>query len=89
MKPDEIKKLRENIGLSQTQLAQLLAVSPSTISYWETGERNPQPIYEASIMQLNDKFYNSNKQDEIKEIILKFIIFGGLAAFLLWLFNKD
>lgn len=38
---DIIKKLREELNIGQSELADMLDVSPSTISMWETGKRFP------------------------------------------------
>lgn len=38
---DELKKLREQDGLSQGELAAKLKVGRSTISMWESGKREP------------------------------------------------
>lgn len=37
----QIKKIRENLKLSQTVFAKLLNVSPSSIRQWEQGKRKP------------------------------------------------
>lgn len=37
MKPDELKKRRETIGLTQSQLAHQLGVDMMTVSRWERG----------------------------------------------------
>ena len=39
--PEMIKKLRKARGLSQKALSELIGVSPSIISGYETGERTP------------------------------------------------
>lgn len=39
--PDKLKLLREKYNLSQKEVADRLAVSPSIISGYETGERTP------------------------------------------------
>ena len=39
----ELQKLREKLGLSQVQLAQLLGVHPLTVSKWERGILAPTP----------------------------------------------
>ena len=36
-----IKSRRQNIGLTQKQLAELLGVTDVTISRWESGQREP------------------------------------------------
>ena len=38
---EKLKKLRENAGLSQKQLADRAGVSQKAISFWETGGREP------------------------------------------------
>lgn len=38
---DQIKKIREQMNLSQTVFAKILNVSPSSIRQWEQGKRTP------------------------------------------------
>ncbi len=38
---ERLKELREEKGLSQTQLAKLTKISQPTITRWENGERTP------------------------------------------------
>ena len=33
---------RENVGLSQHEVAQQLGINQATVSYWETGETTPR-----------------------------------------------
>ncbi len=40
IKPEDIKKFREEEGLTQEDLARLLNVSVTTVSRWETGDTN-------------------------------------------------
>ena len=40
-----IKELREELALSQEQFSKLLNCSQSTISKWESGEREPRLVY--------------------------------------------
>lgn len=39
--PLEMKWLRSHLGITSSQLGLLLKVSPTTVSYWENGKRNP------------------------------------------------
>ena len=39
--PSYIKSRRQNIGLTQKQLAELVGVTDVTISRWESGQREP------------------------------------------------
>nr|WP_233995346.1 helix-turn-helix transcriptional regulator [Levilactobacillus brevis] len=41
---NNLKNLRENQGLTQTALAQMLNVSQRTISKWELGNSTPSPL---------------------------------------------
>lgn len=41
MLKDNLKNLRKAVGLSQTQLADMLNVSNRTVSHWEHGNSEP------------------------------------------------
>lgn len=44
--PDDVRALRERMGLSQTAFAALLGVSSRTLQDWEQGRRKPTgPAY--------------------------------------------
>lgn len=49
---DEIKKLRENLCLSQTEFAQLLGVSFVSVNRWENGHFDPTLKVKRKILQL-------------------------------------
>lgn len=40
--PEEIKKIRNNLGLSQQEFSDLVFVSKKTLQNWEQGRRHPQ-----------------------------------------------
>lgn len=40
--PINVKKMRKEIGLTQTRLADLVGVNLSTIQHWEHGSRQPK-----------------------------------------------
>ena len=40
-KPEEILEMRKRLGLTQQELADKLEVSQQLVSYWETGQREP------------------------------------------------
>lgn len=41
-KPADIKRIRERLGLSQSQFALLIGISVSTLQNWEQGRREPE-----------------------------------------------
>ncbi|PYU29960.1 MAG: transcriptional regulator [Acidobacteria bacterium] len=42
MKPEEIRKIRLTLNVSQARFAQYLCVSTNTVESWEQGTRRPQ-----------------------------------------------
>lgn len=50
---DRLRALRENLKLSQVELAKILSVANSTISQWEANNRTPDP---ATLQRLADFF---------------------------------
>jgi len=42
--PEQIREIRDKTGTSQSEFAQLLNVTTSTISKWERGEKKPVGI---------------------------------------------
>ncbi|WP_066045594.1 helix-turn-helix domain-containing protein [Bathymodiolus septemdierum thioautotrophic gill symbiont] len=56
----KIKLHRLHQGLNQKQFSQLLKVDPTTVKFWESGERKPsekmiEKLYKA--IKLNSKYY--------------------------------
>ena len=47
---DQLRKLREKLGLSQAEVASLLGVSPPRISEWERAVRTPKPLTQEAIV---------------------------------------
>lgn len=52
MTPSDIKKLREDLGRSQAQMAKALKVSGRTWGRWENGDCSPIPIAEEQLEKL-------------------------------------
>ena len=50
--PGEIRWLRSRLGFTAAQLAEVLKVSSTTISYWENGQRNPSPTADLALRLL-------------------------------------
>lgn len=43
MSPDELRRIRADLGLTQVELGARLGVSGLAVSYWETGRRKISP----------------------------------------------
>ena len=52
---DTIKAFREKLGLNKTQFASLLSLDTSTVSYWESGEKNPSKKSQKTLTSLAEK----------------------------------
>ncbi|MDO5702834.1 MAG: helix-turn-helix domain-containing protein [Lachnospiraceae bacterium] len=86
---ETLRKLREEKGLSQKQLGQLMFVNHSTIARWENGSRLPDA---AMVLRLanclgvdyNTLFRISSQSDESPNVIMvddsKVILTDGLAV---------
>lgn len=68
MSPDQIKKIREKVGLTQTELAEILGVSGKVpISHYETGFRSPSLLTLAFLSLLNS--LPEKKANDLIELI--------------------
>lgn len=77
---ENLQKLRLEKGLSINKLATIIKVSPTTISLWEKGKRNPSlknlmklsKFFEVTIETLSNDFLE-NKMDieKLEETLLK------------------
>lgn len=52
MKPEELKKLREKMGISQEALARRIDVSARTVFRWEKGYNPIHPVFAEHIRRL-------------------------------------
>jgi DNA-binding transcriptional regulator YiaG len=43
MKPNAVRELRRELGLSQLEFARLVSVTPNTVARWERGELGMRP----------------------------------------------
>lgn len=55
MKPEQIRRLRKQLGLSQRQFARRLGVSPRTLNRWEMGQAKPSLMHLARLQDLADR----------------------------------
>ena len=52
MKPDEIKRIRESLLLTQEEFTQKLGVTRPTVSWWENGLRHPSSLAVKALLML-------------------------------------
>lgn len=52
MKNDDIKKLREQLKLSQSGFAALVYANYHTVGKWENGLARPRPVSDAKLKEL-------------------------------------
>ena len=50
-----IRTLRQEMGLSQEQLARLLGISMNTVARWEQGDRTPDRYNELQLNKLRNR----------------------------------
>lgn len=76
MTPDQVKRIRQELGLTQAQLAQLMGVHALTVSKWERGVGSPTP-HQAALL---DSFAKAaKKQPGIGETVAALLVGAGFA----------
>lgn len=90
MTADEIRAIRNDLGLSQAKFAELLGVHPVTVSKWERGVLSPNSHKVALIQKFSEA---SEKNDEIGNKVESLLVTAGVALALYALleaaFNGD
>jgi len=61
LSPEKIKSIREEMGLTQRELAEKLCVHGVTICRWETGQGSPRRIYQERLIQLYNDFLDDKQ----------------------------
>jgi putative transcriptional regulator len=79
----QIAELRQKLGLSQVQLAQLLGVHPLTVSKWERGLLAPTP-HQAALLESFGEARKSNRDigNEVATLLLTAGVVVALFALL-------
>ena len=61
MTGEDIRREREELGLTQGELADLLGVALDTVSRWEIGQRIPHPLVRRAIQTVFAEVRNKAK----------------------------
>lgn len=97
MKSDEIKNLRNRLGMTQNEFGYLFSVTNGMVTQWEKGTKLPHKHIQLTMKQLANKLdnekiglsnaslYEKKQTEDIKNLLL----FGGAIAVLIWAFSKD
>ncbi len=64
---DQIRELREALGVTQEEFARELGVSLTTVSRWENGHGKPSPLAQRQLQELLDRVQASKASPERKE----------------------
>lgn len=65
MTADEIKAIRQSLGLTQFRFAQRLGCSPQTIQKWEQGTYSPNATFVERLLKERDKIVPEPSQRSI------------------------
>lgn len=75
MEKSEIKTLREDLKINQTQLAGLMGVHPMTVSRWERGVK-PSPYQTAFL----GEFKKASRSKAVRNTLVAVLITAGIVA---------
>lgn len=85
--PDEIKKLREDCGLTVREFSEIFLITDSGIEQWESGESTPNAYYLTILMQLRKKVDKIGDKEKAARIIKDKFSIGIVYTFLTWLYS--
>jgi DNA-binding transcriptional regulator YiaG len=76
---EEIKKLREELNLTQEEFAKILGTHTSTVYRWESGASQPEKNHLLYLHAMQD-ILARNKKEALKKALTKALIIGGTLA---------
>lgn len=85
MTPQAIAELRKDMGLSQSEFAQLFGAHFMTISKWERDVTAPT-AYQMALLEHFQKVVGEKKKQGSEEL-KKLLVGAGVVAALAWLFS--
>ncbi len=68
MTPEEIKEIRDKLGITQERFANLLGTTVVTVNRWENGQNVPSRLYIRELKELRDNHgsYIDRRQESKK-----------------------
>ena len=88
----DIYELRQSLNLSMNDFGRMFGVTIPAVHKWENGENSPSSIIQVSMQTLKTKMEQARlrgREQETRDELVRLIVFGGLAAILIYLFTKD
>ncbi len=82
MSSDNLREIREALGLPQSKVAKLLGVHVLTISRWECGTMKPHGLYRELITQLARASKKKGAGERIAKALDERGVAGGLREML-------
>lgn len=90
MTPEQIVTLREALGLSQAEFAQLFGVHQMTVSKWERRREAPLATptpYQTALMQDFSRAAQA-KRAEVQQTVKNILVSAGVVAALFFLLSQ-
>jgi transcriptional regulator with XRE-family HTH domain len=90
MTPAQIVTLRQALGLSQAEFAQLFGVHQMTVSKWERGRQAPLAIptpYQTALMQAFGRAAQAKRAD-VQHEVKNILVGAGVIAALFFLLSQ-
>ena len=85
MTPQDIRKVRSHLGLTQAEFGQLLGAHGMTVSRWELGQLAPTAYQQALMATFRTA---AQKKGQFDESVKALLVAGGMVAVLLFLLNS-
>jgi len=76
---DRIKKIREDVNMSQAEFSKEILVGSSTVAMWELGTRKPKDIHISKICEkwnINEEWLRTGKGKMKKELSIEEMTYG-------------
>ena len=81
MEREEIRGLRNDLGISQEALARAIGVSFATVSRWETGKAEPNPDQEQQLEALREVLQSEDvDKRKVRRVLTVAGILGAVTA---------
>lgn len=85
---DDVKNLRERLGVDRPAFARIVGVDTRTVFRWEAGEVSPTGPAQAVILALREKLRNDPKSaDRVIQFVVEASAIGGLSYLLVRLLD--